>query len=178
MSCTRVYYYMYIFNHDGTHDAFEVVNFEAGSTFDSEFLGRGQNPSLGKVRLHLLDIEAQKEMVFALETDAITMRFANAMNNNKMLRRMALAVEPYETQTSIMYRDSPGFVLNTAVFMFNVTVEKVWMRLKDPNVYRGSWFGDDYIDVIHIKFGDVTEESYRDQVVDPNDKKDWHVTWG
>src|SRR5262245_55106898 len=116
---------MYIFNHDGTHDAFEVVNFEAGSTFDSEFLGPGRNSSLGKVKLHLMDIEAQKEMVFALETDAITMRFANAMNNKKMIRKMALAVEPYETQTSIIYRDSPGFVLNTAVWMWDVTVQKV-----------------------------------------------------
>lgn len=175
MSYSRIYYYMYIFNHDGTHDAFEVVNFNAGSIFDSDFLGPGKNPGLSKVKLHLLDIEAQKEMVFAVETNTLTMRFANAMNDKKMFRRIALAVEPYETQTSIIYRDSPGFVLNSALFMYDVTVQKVWMRLKDPNVHKAYYDTyAPYIDVIHIKFKDDAEGSYRDQVLG---KENWDVNW-
>ncbi len=163
---TRIYYYMYIFNHDGTQDAFEVVNFNSGEHFDAGFLGPGQNPSMAEVKLHLLDIESQGQMIFALRTDAITMRFANAMNSGKLIRKMGLAVEPYETQVSVIYRDSPGFVLNRAVFMFDVKVEKIWMRMKDPNVI-GKVYGiiDPYIDVIQVSFKSSTEMDYGDSPV-------------
>jgi hypothetical protein len=165
---TRIFYWMYV-HPEGARpasDAFRVLNFNAGATFDSNFLGPGQNPALGVVNLRLLDIQGQRQMIFALRTNKITLMFLNAMNSGGTIGALRLGIEPYETQTSIMIRNSPGYVYNSALDLIDVKVERVWARLKAPNSIPKDWgVIDPLVDVVQISFGHSKQNAYGDVVL-------------
>jgi ribosome biogenesis GTPase A len=110
-----------------------------------------------------MDVQAQKQMIFALRTDKITLMFINAMNSGTPIGALRLGIEPYETQTSIMIRDSPGYVYNSSVDLIDVKVEKVWARLSAPNSIPKDWgVIDPVVDVVQISFLHSKQNAYGD----------------
>ena len=162
-------YFMYIVNHDGTQDTFEVINFNYTNVFDRKFLAGDDDPTLADIKAVTTNVKNTGNLIFALPTDKVTLRFINAMNNKLKIHWMVLAVENYVAQTSVVYRDSPSWVLQEAITLEDVSVLNVWPRVNDPNVGKGY----DWLDVVSVRAAKTALDTWSEVLIGKN----WRLNW-